>query len=119
DHLKLEFQVKGIDVVIGSSMGGFVGYHLSIAFQSPALLFNPALFYRTVFQNVPDYNNPHHSYNKIVLGAQDEVVYPKNTLVFIADRIKVNTDYQISLRQDLAHRIPLDIFEEEIKSFFN
>ncbi|MEB8328636.1 hypothetical protein OO009_04650 [Flavobacteriaceae bacterium KMM 6897] len=118
ENLKLEFQDKDINVVIGSSMGGFVGYHLSIAFERPALLFNPALVYRSVFQNVPYYNNPHHSYNKIVLGGKDEVVDPKNTLIFIADRINKNTDYQISLRQDLAHRIPLDIFKEEVTSFF-
>ena len=118
-HLKEEFQDKDINVVMGSSMGGFVGYYLSIAFQRPALLFNPALVYRTVFQNIPEYNNPNRSFKKIVLGSQDEVVYPKNTLIFIADRIKDNTDYQISLRQDLAHRIPLEIFEEEVKSFFN
>ncbi len=118
ENLKEEFQDKDINVVMGSSMGGFVGYHLSIAFQKPALLFNPALVTRSVFQNEPEYKNPNHSFKKIVLGAQDEVVYPKNTLVFIADRIKENTDYQISLRQDLAHRIPLNIFEEEVESFF-
>ncbi len=118
EHLKEEFQDKDINVVMGSSMGGFVGYHLSIAFQRPALLFNPALVYRSVHQNEPEYQNPYHSFKKIVLGAQDDVVYPKNTLVFIAERIKDNTDFQISLRQDLAHRIPLDIFEEEVTSFF-
>ena len=118
EHLNLEFQDKEINVVMGSSMGGFVGYHLSITFQKPALLFNPALVYRTVHQNIPEYNNPNPSFKKIVLGAQDDVVYPKNTLIFIADKIKDNTDYQISLRQDLAHRIPLDIFEEEVSSFF-
>ena len=118
EHLKEEFQNKDINVVIGSSMGGFVGYHLSIAFQRPALLFNPALVTRSVFQNEPEYKNPHHSFKKIVLGAQDEVVYPKNTLIFIAERIKENTDYQINLRQDLAHRIPLGVFEVEVKSFF-
>ncbi|MEJ1222780.1 YqiA/YcfP family alpha/beta fold hydrolase [Sediminicola sp. 1XM1-17] len=119
EHLKEEFQYKDINVVMGSSMGGFVGYHLSIAFQRPALLFNPALVTRSVFQNIPVYNNLHRSFKKIVLGAQDDVVYPKNTLIFIADRINDNTDYQITLRQDLAHRIPLQIFKEEVAAFFN
>ncbi|MET6989140.1 YqiA/YcfP family alpha/beta fold hydrolase [Sediminicola arcticus] len=118
EHLNIEFKDKDINVVMGSSMGGFVGYYLSIAFQTPALLFNPALVYRSVFQNVPDYKNRNRSFKKIVLGAQDDIVYPNNTLLFIAERIKNNTDYQISIRQDLAHRIPLDIFEEEVESFF-
>jgi hypothetical protein len=55
----------------------------------------------------------------LVLGAKDEVVDPKTTLNFVAERIKDDTDYQIILRSDLAHRIPLGIFEEEVRSFFD
>lgn len=38
EHFKLEFQDKDINVVMGSSMGGFVGYHLSIENTLPTLL---------------------------------------------------------------------------------
>ncbi len=118
ENLRKQFQDKNVDVIIGSSMGGFVGYYLSIAFRRPALLFNPALVSRSVFQRVPDYSNPNRSFKRLVLGAQDEVVDPSGTLHFVAKIVKDNTDYHISLRQDLAHRIPLEIFEEEVRAFF-
>ncbi|MCK0134753.1 YqiA/YcfP family alpha/beta fold hydrolase [Arenibacter sp. S6351L] len=118
ENIRRQFVDGKIDVVMGSSMGGFVGYYLSIALKKPALLFNPALVSRSVFQNVPDYSNPNRSFKRLVLGAKDEVVDPKDTLKFIGERIAENTDYHISLRQDLAHRIPQDIFEYEVRSFF-
>ncbi|MCK0147098.1 hypothetical protein MWU78_15685 [Arenibacter sp. F26102] len=118
ENLKKQFQDKDVNVIIGSSMGGFVGYYLSIAFKKPSLLFNPALVSRSVFQRVPDYSNPDRSYKRLVLGAKDEVVDPSGTLQYIAKTIKDNTDYHISLRQDLAHRIPLEIFKEEVGAFF-
>ncbi|MEO8773713.1 MAG: YqiA/YcfP family alpha/beta fold hydrolase, partial [Gelidibacter sp.] len=43
-----------INVIIGSSMGGFAGFHLSKLLKVPALLFNPALAERSLFQNIPD-----------------------------------------------------------------
>src|SRR5690554_4666971 len=49
-----EFKDKDIDVVIGSSMGGFAGYYIADALQRPALLFNPALAYRSVRQEIPN-----------------------------------------------------------------
>jgi len=119
ENLRSQFAEGNLDVVMGSSMGGFVGYYLSIAFNKPTLLFNPALVSRSVFQHVPDYNNPGRSFMRLVLGAKDEVVDPRSTLNFVAERIMDNTDYQIILRQDLAHRIPLGIFEEEVRNFFD
>ncbi|MCK0191516.1 YqiA/YcfP family alpha/beta fold hydrolase [Arenibacter sp. F20364] len=119
ENLRRQFVDGKIDVVMGSSMGGFAGYYLSIAFKKPALLFNPALDTRSVFQNIPDYSSSDRPFKRLVLGAMDEVVDPKDTLKFIGERIAENTDYHISLRQDLAHRIPLDIFEYEVRSFFN
>ena len=118
ENLRRHFLDKDVDVVIGSSMGGFVGYYLSISFQRLALLFNPALVSRSVFQKVPVYNNPNRSFKRLVLGAQDTVVDPRGTLEFLAKRVKDNTDYHIALRQDLAHRIPLEIFKDEVRAFF-
>ena len=119
ENIRRQFVDGEIDIVMGSSMGGFVGYFVSTAFKKPALLFNPALVSRSVFQNIPDYSNPNRSFKRLVLGAKDELVDPKDTLKFIGESIGENTDYHISLRQDLAHRIPLDVFEYEVRSFFN
>ncbi|MAZ73667.1 MAG: alpha/beta hydrolase [Flavobacteriaceae bacterium] len=107
-----------IGVVIGSSMGGFAGYYLADALQRPALLFNPALAQRSVKQEVMELPNPKLSLKHIVLGAKDDVIDPAKTLQFLSKTLATNTEYNIRLRQDLAHRIPVTVFEESIKDFF-
>ena len=105
------------DVIMGSSMGGFAGYHLAKLFQLPALLFNPALVERSVPQNVPKTPDSSKSLMHIVLGSKDIVVNPIKTLHFFGDSLKQKQDYTISIRHDLEHRIPLNVFEEEVKRF--
>lgn len=121
-----EFKDKEIDVVIGSSMGGFAGYYIADALQRPALLFNPALAYRSVLQEIPNSKDqvlnsklqiPKSKLIHIVLGAKDEVIDPKTTLEFLANSIGVD-NYNIKIRQDLEHRIPEGVFEEEVGGFF-
>lgn len=107
-----------IDIVIGSSMGGFVGYYLSKLLNVPTLLFNPALAYRSVFQNVPSTPPTNNGTIHIVLGAKDEVIDPKGTLNFLGNRLKQPQNYSIHIRPELEHRIPVPIFEEEVSSFF-
>ena len=70
---------QNIEVVIGSSMGGFMGYHLADAFQVPALVFNPALAYSSVPQDIV-LNDQSSNLKQIVLGAHDETVNPTTTL---------------------------------------
>lgn len=107
-----------LDVIIGSSMGGFAGYHLSKLLLRPALVFNPALASRSVFQNTPDTPETNGSAISIVLGAKDTVVDPKSTLNYLGDSLKQLQDYHISIRHDLEHRIPVPVFEEELTLFF-
>jgi predicted esterase YcpF (UPF0227 family) len=107
-----------IDLIMGSSMGGFVSYHLSKLLQLPALVFNPALASRSVFQNVPDTPETNGSVIHIVIGAIDDVVDPKSTLTFLGDTLTQPQDYNISIRHDLEHRIPVPVFEEEVTLFF-
>ena len=108
-----------IDVIIGSSMGGFAGYHLSKLFKVPGLVFNPALAERSVFQNIPHIPETNGSRITIVLGAKDDVVDPKSTLIFLGDLLKQPQDYNIQIRHDLEHQIPVDVFEEEIVRFMS
>ncbi|MDN6280676.1 MAG: hypothetical protein L0J45_06700 [Psychroflexus sp.] len=116
--LKSEYANQEIDFVIGSSMGGFAGFHLATAFQKSALLFNPALAGRSVQQEVPLYESSKRSLKHIILGAKDDIVNPSETLAFLSNKLKTNTAYSINYRLDLAHRIPIDIFEEEVEAFF-
>lgn len=81
------YKNKDIDIVIGSSMGGFAGCHLSKLLQVPALLFNPALAKRSVPQHVIETPKNNNTSIDIVLGAKDTVINPKDTLAFFRQHL--------------------------------
>lgn len=113
-----QYKNEKINVVIGSSMGGFVGYYIADAYQLPSLLFNPALTSRSVRQNIPTYKNPYLSFKQIVLGVDDDVIDPKGTFAFLSKTLQEHTDYDIHVRQRLGHRIPVEVFKQEVEAFF-
>jgi uncharacterized protein len=114
-------QMKGIEinVVIGSSMGGFSGYYISTHLAVPALLFNPALEKRSIEQEVPDKIIDEKTRKKFILGAIDDVIDPGDTLRFLSRNFNEHTDFHIHIVPELTHNIPVSIFEEVVKEFFN
>ena len=96
DWLYQTYKEKQIEVVIGSSMGGFTGYYISRLLQTHALLFNPALAHRTVHQVIPSPLPTHQ--------------HPVH--------FTVTQHYQLHTQQDLAHRIPLPTFKSATTHFF-
>jgi hypothetical protein len=119
-HLFDKYQAQNINLIIGSSMGGFAGYYLANSLGVGALLYNPALPYRgTIEQIVPVNIVMNQSlFMRIVLGGQDTVIKPNDNLTFFGQNITAKTDYTIAIKKDLAHQIPVAVFEEETKAFF-
>ncbi|MEN9489236.1 MAG: hypothetical protein RL494_1501 [Bacteroidota bacterium] len=119
ETLYTEYKNQNINFIIGSSMGGFTGFYLAQIMQVPALLFNPALPYRTsVLQNIPFINDNHHHLLQIVIGNQDDVILAKDNLEFITKLLPLECDFRLHLISELGHGIPLAVFESEIHSFF-
>lgn len=118
DLLKLN-SVNNFDVVIGSSMGGFMGYYFANTINCPALLFNPALPYRSVPQNIPELNS-HNAPSLIhfALGGQDDVIKANDNLKWISEHRILNTDIKICVHKHMEHQIPLGIFGIEVDEFF-
>lgn len=106
-----------INVVMGSSMGGFAGYYVSNALSRPALLFNPALRKRSVPQNIPSGVND-NNLKQIVIGQRDDIVAPADTLFFLSENFNPVTDIHLHLVPRLGHNIPVDFFKEEVETFF-
>lgn len=104
--------------VIGSSMGGFAGYYISNSLNVPALLFNPALKSRSVFQQVPELNSSASAFKQLVVGQRDSVIKPADTLEFLGRMIDGSTEIFLHLRPEMEHRVSLDCFEQELKVFF-
>ncbi len=108
-----------IDIIIGSSLGGFMGYYLSENFNKPSLLFNPALPYRSVNQIINEKINPEKEVFKyIVLGRLDNIVKFEDNLDFLIKNTINYTSLEIKIINNLEHRIPLEIFKKEIRHFF-
>ncbi|MGO4912040.1 YqiA/YcfP family alpha/beta fold hydrolase [Leeuwenhoekiella sp. W20_SRS_FM14] len=112
------YKKEAIDYVMGSSMGGFAAYHLGLSFNKPVLLFNPALVKRSVPQNIPNFKTPSSGFGQVVVGGKDTVVDPADTLRFLGDRLKAGFNYRLHLRAEMSHRTPLEVFEEEVRGFF-
>lgn len=114
-----QFKNEKINLVIGSSMGGYAGYYIADSYSVPALLFNPALASRSIAQKTPIVPEPYLSYKHFVLGSKDDVIDPAGTLRFIGQNIQRHTDYSIRILQNVAHQIPADVFEKEVAYFFS
>ena len=115
-----EYQDQNINAIIGSSFGGFTGYHLANILGVCALLYNPALPYRSAEQIIP-VNLPikQSLLMRIVLGGYDPIIKAKDNLIFLSQYYNEKTSYSIIIKNDLAHRIPIEVFEEETKGFFD
>lgn len=120
DHIMTEYKNKSFDCVIGSSMGGFMSYYVALELNIPALLFNPALSIRSLNQVVPKIiESKENQRFSIVLGSQDETVPAISNLKYFSENLLLTVQFQIKIRPDLAHQIPLEIFEEECSTFLN
>lgn len=115
-----EFKNQDINTIIGSSMGGFVGFHLANSFGICALLYNPALPYRnSIEQIIPNNLQLKESpLMQIILGGQDEIIKAKDNFAFLAQNCNPKTDYTIVIKNDLAHQIPVEVFKEQTVEFF-
>ncbi|WP_071530848.1 YqiA/YcfP family alpha/beta fold hydrolase [Pontibacter sp. BAB1700] len=107
------------DVIIGSSFGGHTAHLLSLLYDKPALLFNPAFVTKSP---VPDLNGlaiPVYksSHTFIVLGKQDHVILYNDNLEFVSGKLNV-ADVRIVKVDGLGHRIPEEVFEEQVVEFW-
>jgi len=105
------------NVVIGSSMGALNAYIISENIGRPALLFNPPL---AKYKNV-DFEAKFLKgicSKQLLLGGNDDVVNPSETLNFLGQHLS-KTELNIKIDPSLGHRIPVSIFEEQVKLFFS
>lgn len=103
-----------IDLIIGSSMGGYFAHRISTLTGIPVLLFNPAVVGRSYQPIVPKIGELHADHT-IVLGKQDDVILPTLSLDYFeewgADPAK------IYIEQEMGHRTPLEVFKKYVNNF--
>jgi uncharacterized protein len=106
------------DLVIGSSMGGYVADILSKTFDIPAILFNPAIHSRKFDPNINEweltFDTKTINRRVVVLGMNDDVVNPQLTKVMLE-----NNWYYTIEEGEHAHQTPLNIFIDTFNRYKN
>ena len=95
------------DLIIGSSMGGYVADIIGSQLGVDVLLFNPALHNRTIIREFnEDYGSQGYK-RTIILGTEDKVINPEITKKLWSAKGNVAKHYEI---EGMGHRTPLDVF---------
>ena len=104
-----------IDIISGSSMGGYFAYYMGKKLGVPTILFNPALPYRGSFEPNMDKSGRRTPQQHIILGHDDTVIIPEDTVKWLEDN-EIRTDYDIHWGNH-AHRTPYNVFTKAFKDF--
>ena len=109
EHVLDEIKRRDIDLLVGSSMGGWFAYCLGTLTGIPTLLFNPAFHSRAFEPRVRmGFKNAD---NVVVLGVHDDVIVPEKSL----DWIKKNGIGHFETHfENIDHRTPIGIFRKWI-----
>ncbi|WP_228547286.1 YqiA/YcfP family alpha/beta fold hydrolase [Nonlabens antarcticus] len=100
-----------VDLIIGSSMGGHLGYHLSNLFKIPSLLFNPSLERNNIRKPPVEMVSNESILHTIVLGVHDDVVIPSQTINYLKSK-EANF---IHTFEENGHRTPFIIFKKHFE----
>jgi len=104
-----------INYIIGSSLGGLMGFWLAQHLEINSLLFNPALpRFKERTDIFPSEKEAPNFFLNIILGKDDEVVPPQASIEYLE-----KTQYQYELNPNLAHQIDLDTFEKACKKYLS
>ena len=110
-------QKEAITHIIGSSLGGYLGFWLGEKYGLPVLLFNPAIGMQNKELNI-FIKQGQCPYRIIVLGAKDDRVPPNMTYDFLKKYDHNHTTQRIVECNKLGHQIDLQTFEEFVVSFY-
>jgi len=105
NELADSIKIEKITNIVGSSFGGYMGFYLSEFCKIPAVLFNPAITFKSL--EVPVMNIFSDVDKTIILGEKDEVINPIETEDFIAKKNYENTRI---IKLDFAHLVSEEIF---------
>jgi predicted esterase YcpF (UPF0227 family) len=115
DFVMRQFQP---DLIIGSSMGGYVADILSQKYGVSAILFNPAVHNRsfepTIEPLIEGEQADLQQKKIVVLGKNDEVIPP-----YMAQIMFENNRYYEVVFEEMGHQTPLSVFINTINVYQN
>ena len=109
EEVLAEVKKRKIDLLVGSSMGGWFAYCISTLTGIPTVLFNPAVHSRALEPNV--FRGSSRSNHTVILGRRDDVIDPQKTKNwFKTDGVGNFTDHM----EPNGHRTPIGIFRKYV-----
>ena len=105
DTILKEIRERNIELLIGSSMGGYFSYFLSTMTGIPTILFNPAVIDRS-FDPVTEMGCM-TSKHRVILGINDDIINPVKSVEYFIEYGIGEFEYH---KEDIGHRIPKEVF---------
>jgi predicted esterase YcpF (UPF0227 family) len=105
-------QGEQVEFVVGSSLGGFLGYWLAQDLGLPCLLFNPAMNYIELNEYMPEITNRLCPARFVVIGAHDETVDPEENIDWFRNIDDGECYQRVVVCDWLEHQIDFTTFEE-------
>jgi predicted esterase YcpF (UPF0227 family) len=107
------------DLLIGSSMGGYVAHEFAKAFNLPAILLNPAIHSRSFEPDLDtyilSYDTSFQEHQIVVLGTEDKVIDPERT----KEMFQGDNRFIIEEVEGMGHRTKYDIFINIYNKYIN
>jgi hypothetical protein len=108
------YKNEKIDLIVGSSMGGYFGYYLASLLNVPALLFNPAVIETTSGHKKQEVmSGSYHPKLYIVSGIADNIVLHDT----LEEWIKANAKNYEFISANIAHRVPDEVYIKYVKKY--
>lgn len=104
-----------LELISGSSMGGYFAYWMGKKLGYDTILFNPALPYRTTVDPAVDRSGNRKSFHHIILGHADNVIVPEDTIMWL-EANESRSNYHIEW-ENYGHRTPVPAFKKYYKDF--
>ncbi len=113
--LKSTIEKEKVEFIVGSSMGGLIGYWLGEDLGLPCLLLNPAMSYLDeLMPHLPKINNRQCPARFVVIGAHDASVDPQKNIRFFRNAERTDCHQRVVVCEWLAHQIDFNTFDEMV-----
>lgn len=105
-------QKETVEFIVGSSLGGALGFWLAEEMGLPCLLFNPAVYLARAEMNVSLTHRVGSPSRWVVIGDQDDVVDPEVSWSFFQKQASSEIQQRVIRCQWLGHQIDFATFQE-------
>jgi len=110
DNLKTLVKYNTYDVIIGSSMGGWVAWNLGKDLGIPVLLLNPAVHSRSIDIDIEPVRESKPSKVFLAVGLDDDVINAEETIKWLNDHDRLDWNPNNTYKAIYGHRTSVERF---------